>query len=67
VVLFLFYMAGYAVFRFCVEFVRGNAVAWGGLTRPQLFLAVTMPLLAWRVARLVRDARGVGRVPEPVG
>lgn len=65
--LFVLYMAGYAVFRFCVEFVRGNAVAWGGLTRPQLFLAVTMPLLAWRVARLVRDARGVGRVPEPVG
>ena len=28
----------------CVEFVRGNEVVWLGLTRPQLFLAVTIPL-----------------------
>ena len=35
-----FYLAGYGVFRFVVEFVRGNEVAWAGLTRPQLFLLV---------------------------
>ena len=36
------YVAAYAIFRFLVEFVRGNEVAWHGLTRPQLVLAVTI-------------------------
>ncbi len=44
----------YGVFRFLVEFVRGNEVAWNGLTRPQLFLAVTIPLV---VLRIVLQAR----------
>lgn len=44
------YLAGYGVFRFLVEFVRGNEVAWAGLTRPQLFLLVTVPLLLSRIA-----------------
>ena len=35
---FVWYVAAYGVFRFLVEFVRGNDVAWAGLTRPQLFL-----------------------------
>ncbi len=51
---FVLYVAGYAVFRFLVEFVRGNEVAWWGLTRPQLFLALTIPLL---LARVVWQAR----------
>lgn len=46
------YVAAYAVFRFFVEFVRGNEVAWAGLTRPQLFLIVTIPLLLARIAWL---------------
>jgi phosphatidylglycerol---prolipoprotein diacylglyceryl transferase len=54
---FTLYVAGYAGFRFLVEFVRGNAVAWEGLTRPQLVLAVTIPLLLARIAWQVR--RGV--------
>ncbi len=37
-----------------MEFVRGNEVAWNGLTRPQLFLAVTIPLV---VLRIVLQAR----------
>ncbi|MFF2276950.1 prolipoprotein diacylglyceryl transferase [Agromyces sp. NPDC058126] len=49
------YIAAYAIFRFFVEFVRGNEVAWMGLTRPQLFLLVTIPLvlgrLAWKASR----------------
>ena len=45
-----FYLAGYGVFRFLVEFVRGNEVVWGGLTRPQIFLALTVPLLLGRIA-----------------
>ncbi|MFT4229295.1 MAG: prolipoprotein diacylglyceryl transferase [Microbacterium sp.] len=50
------YVAAYGVFRFFVEFVRGNDVAWLGLTRPQLFLLVTVPLLLARIA--VKASRG---------
>lgn len=46
---FVLYIAAYAVFRFAVEFVRGNEVVWAGLTRPQLFLAVTIPLILGRI------------------
>jgi prolipoprotein diacylglyceryltransferase len=46
---FVLYVAAYAVMRFLVEFIRGNEVVWEGLTRPQLFLAATIPLLAVRV------------------
>ncbi|MDT0158279.1 prolipoprotein diacylglyceryl transferase [Microbacterium sp. ARD32] len=51
------YIAAYAVFRFAVEFVRGNEVAWMGLTRPQLFLLVTIPLLAGRMVWMLRTGR----------
>ena len=44
------YIAAYAIFRFFVEFVRGNEVVWQGLTRPQLFLLVTIPLVLARIA-----------------
>ena len=44
------YVAAYAIFRFFVEFVRGNEVVWLGLTRPQLFLLVTIPLVLARIA-----------------
>jgi prolipoprotein diacylglyceryltransferase len=58
-----FYLLGYGVFRFLVEFTRGNDVAWQGLTRPQLFLLLTVPLV---LARIVVQARkGVYRF-EPV-
>jgi prolipoprotein diacylglyceryltransferase len=50
--LFTGYLAGYAIFRFLVEFVRGNEVVAAGLTRPQLFLLAGSPLLAWRMWRL---------------
>lgn len=55
--LFNLYVIGYAVFRFLVEFVRGNEVAFAGLTRPQLFLAACLPLGAWHLVRAGR--RGV--------
>ncbi len=51
------YVAAYAVFRFAVEFVRGNEVVWLGLTRPQLFLLVTIPLLAVRIIWMLRSGR----------
>lgn len=52
--LFVLYVAAYAVFRFGVEFVRTNEVVWAGMSRPQLFLLATIPLLA---ARLIVHAR----------
>jgi len=57
------YLAAYGVFRFLVEFVRGNDVAWAGLSRPQLFLAMTVPLLLARVGLQWR--RGAYRLAPP--
>jgi prolipoprotein diacylglyceryl transferase len=51
--LFKIYLLCYAVFRFFVEFVRGNDVVWQGLTRSQLFLIPSALLLAWYFARRV--------------
>ncbi|MFI7438672.1 prolipoprotein diacylglyceryl transferase [Nonomuraea indica] len=47
--LFTLYLAGYAVFRFVVEFVRANETVWLDLTRPQWFLIPGMLLLGIRV------------------
>jgi prolipoprotein diacylglyceryltransferase len=59
------YLAGYGVFRFLVELVRGNEVVWHGLTRPQLFLLVTVPLILGRIAWQAR--RGVySSEPVPI-
>lgn len=52
--LFTLYLAAYALFRFFVELVRGNEVAWAGLTRPQLFLLAVLPLLLWRAVGVLR-------------
>lgn len=49
--LFVLYVAGYAVFRFLVEFTRANDTAWLDLTRPQWFLLATLPLVALRLRR----------------
>ena len=63
--LFVWWVAAYGVFRFLVEFVRGNTVATTllglDLTRPQLFLAVTVPLLLARIA--LRARRGAYSPP----
>jgi prolipoprotein diacylglyceryltransferase len=59
------YLAGYGLFRFGVEFVRGNEVVWAGVTRPQLFLVAILPVILARVAWQAR--RGVYRLaPGPV-
>lgn len=64
---FVWYVAAYGVFRFAVEAVRGNEVVWMGLTRPQLFLAVTVPLLLARIAwRWRSGAYGRTRPDQPV-
>lgn len=55
--LFVSYVAAYAVFRFAVEFVRGNAPFMGGLSGPQTFALVLMPILVWRLVGVVQRAR----------
>ena len=50
--LFICYVTSYAVFRFCVEFVRGNEVLLLGMSRPQWFLLLILPLLFWRIQRV---------------
>jgi len=54
---FVWYVAAYGLFRFLVEFVRGNEVVWHGLTRPQLFLAATVPLVLLRIVLQWRSGR----------
>jgi prolipoprotein diacylglyceryltransferase len=62
---FVLYVAAYGVFRFLVEFVRGNEVVWHGLTRPQLFLAVTVPLVLVRVVVVLRRQRSALAAAPP--
>src|SRR2546423_2503092 len=60
--LFKIYLLSYAVFRFAVEFVRGNQVVWVGLTGPQLFLIPTTLLLLGYFARhRLKSMRWLGR------
>lgn len=57
------YLLAYGVFRFGVEFVRGNEVQTIGLTGPQLVL---IPLVALLVVHFVRRLRsGIYRLPTP--
>jgi phosphatidylglycerol:prolipoprotein diacylglycerol transferase len=58
---FVWWVAAYGVFRFVIELSRGNEVVWAGLTRPQLFLAVTVPLVLLRIA--LRWRSGAYRTP----
>ncbi len=53
--LFKIFLASYAVFRFAVEFVRGNEVVALGLTRSQWFLLAAAPLFVWHFARQLRS------------
>ena len=59
--LFKIYLLAYAVFRFFVEFVRGNVVVWHGLSGSQLFLIPsTMLLLGYFVRQRWNEPRGSG-------
>lgn len=65
--LFKVYLLAYAVFRFLIEFVRGNEVVWAGLTRSQLFLIPSSLLLAgYFVSRFVRRGRREPRILVPL-
>ena len=57
------YLLAYGVFRFCVEFVRGNEVQAWGLTGPQIVL---IPLVGLLVIHFIRRLRsGAYRLPIP--
>jgi len=66
--LFKIYLLAYAVFRFFVEFVRGNVVVWHGLSGSQLFLIPSTMLLVGYFVRQrwnePRDSRGALRTSE---
>ncbi|MCA0268672.1 MAG: prolipoprotein diacylglyceryl transferase [Bacteroidetes bacterium] len=49
------YLLAYALFRFGVEFVRGNAPFVGSLSRSQVFVLAAVPLLAVAVVRRIRS------------
>jgi prolipoprotein diacylglyceryltransferase len=51
--LFKLYLLSYALFRFAVEFVRGNPAVWAGLSFSQLFLIPSSLCLAWALRRLL--------------
>lgn len=53
--LFKIFLGAYWVFRFVVEFARGNDVFALGLTRSQWFLLATGPLITWYFVRQVRS------------
>jgi prolipoprotein diacylglyceryl transferase len=65
---FKIYLLAYAVFRFFVEFVRGNTPVWLGLSGSQLFLIPSTILLVAYFARQRRtdsnDSTGALRVRE---
>jgi phosphatidylglycerol---prolipoprotein diacylglyceryl transferase len=63
--LFKVFLATYVVFRFGVEFVRGNHVVAWGLTRSQWFLLGTGPLIAWYFVRQVHSG-AYRQQPDPV-
>lgn len=57
------YLLAYGLFRFGVEFVRGNEVQAFGLTGPQLVLVPLTALLVIHFARRLRS--GAYRLPTP--
>ncbi len=57
------YLLGYGLFRFGVEFVRGNEVQAFGLTGPQLVLIPLTAMLVIHFARRLRS--GAYRLPAP--
>ena len=64
--LFKIYLLAYAMFRFLIEFVRGNEVVWGGLTRSQLFLIPSTLLLAGYFVRRSLIRRRSPRILIPL-
>ncbi|WP_157965410.1 prolipoprotein diacylglyceryl transferase [Euzebya rosea] len=65
--IFTVWLLAYGTFRFASEWLRANPDLVGPLSGSQVFLLVTLPLLAWRLVRTWRS--GLLRppsFPEPV-
>lgn len=58
------YLLASAIFRFFVEFVRGNVEQFWGLSGPQIVLIPLTALLVWHFYRQWK--RGVYKMPEPI-
>jgi prolipoprotein diacylglyceryltransferase len=57
------FLLAYGLFRFGVEFIRGNEIQFAGLTGTQLVL---IPLIGFLVVHFVRRlATGAYHLPEP--
>lgn len=54
---FKLFLLGYGVFRFAVEFVRGNPEMAFGLSGSQLFLLITIPILLIHISARYRPRR----------
>jgi prolipoprotein diacylglyceryltransferase len=66
--LFKLFLLAYGVFRFGVEFVRGNPVMAWGLSGTQLFLIMTLPILGgYFLAQLARGAYSVPSAQQKIG
>ncbi|MEP6494950.1 MAG: prolipoprotein diacylglyceryl transferase family protein [bacterium] len=61
--LFKIYLLAYAVFRFFVEFVRGNETVWLGMSASQLFLIPSTLLL---LAYFLRNMPIAGHPPSSI-
>jgi phosphatidylglycerol:prolipoprotein diacylglycerol transferase len=58
------YLLAYGLFRFGIEFIRGNEVQWLGLSGPQLVLIPLVALLIFHFAR--RIGSRAYRMPRPL-
>lgn len=54
---FKLFLAGYGIFRFGVEFVRGNPEMAFGMSGSQIFLLFTVPVLIYNLGRVVYRQR----------
>jgi phosphatidylglycerol---prolipoprotein diacylglyceryl transferase len=59
-----FYLLASAIFRFSVEFVRGNEEQFWGLSGPQIVLIPLTSLLIWHFYRQWKS--GIYRMPDPI-
>lgn len=55
--LFVVFLTAYSLFRFFIEFTRGNTVNSWGLTGSQVFLLLVFPLMLWRLRTYLRAHR----------
>lgn len=63
---FKLFLIVYGVFRFLIEFTRGNPTLWWGLSGSQAFLLFMSPLSVWAVVRMFLSRRRIPIAAEPM-